>query len=350
MIPRKVRTLVLITPLIASALWALSAEAQAQAIAAAGNPRRAAVTINSATDLTQPVHFYYVSKGNESVPLEVTLEGPGGIRGVVEMSKVRGQAQPQLVRNLPGRYQVVLDSPLRIPKTEVAFSEAAQGGTFPGGCTEEQYQLYLDLISSAPELSGITPEQFCAGFGGGDIPGAGGGDGSGGSVIPGQQVTSIGMLRKNACAAPNKSRYLVRLAVNLTDIDPAAVQAGAEIRATFRERNYTGTKASTIKPVSEGRFAPHPLLLMSSVSAFGERVLVTRWKNNRPRPSIELPVEDYVYYRGLVLTRSVVSSLLNGKGKATFEIMGGGRGYGVCFQMRRARQSRNGYPIGSDGA
>jgi hypothetical protein len=266
------------------------------------------------------------------------------------MSKIRGQVQPQNVINLLGRYPVALDRPLRIPKTEIAFSESAQGGSFPGGCTEEQYQLYLALISSAPELSGITPDQFCAGFGGGDIPGSGGDGASGGSIIPGQQVKSIGMLRKNACAAPNKSRYLIRLAVNLTEIDPAALQAGTEIRVTFRERKYTGTKASTIKPVSEGRFAPHPLLLMSSVSAYRERVLVTRWKNDRPRPSVELPIEDYVYYRGLVLTRSVVSSLLNGNGKATFEIVGGDRGYGVCFQMRRARQSRNGYPIGSDGA
>lgn len=315
-------------------------------IAAGGNPRRASVMIDSSTDLQKPIYFYYVSQGNETKPVEVTLAGPGGATAIVEIAKIKGDPQ-QLAVSLPRKYRMQLGNPLRIaPSPTASFAEGM--GSFPGGCTEEQYNLYLELIDATPELAGITPEQFCAGFGGGGNP-PGGDNGGGGTGQVGNEVTQIGLLRKNACAGAKRSRYLVRMKVDLSAVDPATLQGGVELRGSFKERNYNGSRAASIKPRSDGRFAPAPLLLMSSVSSYGERLSVMRWKNNRPRKATPVRIEDYVYYRGLVLTRSVVTSLLNGKGKATFELTNGDRAYAVCFSMRRERQNRNGYP-GGDGA
>ncbi len=322
-------------------------QAQPQVIPAGGNPRSASVTIDSSTDLSQPIYFYYVSPGNETRTVEVTLEGPNGATATVEIAKFRGSAQ-QAAAAMPRKFQMQMNRALRVSGPNTSYAYSPRMGSFPGGCTEAQYQLYLELINATPELSGVTPEQFCAGFGGEDPPPSGGDGGGTGQI--GNEVTQIGLLRKNACAGARRSRYLVRMKVDLSAVDPASVQGGIQVRGAFRERNYTGSKAASIKPRSDGMFAPAPLLLMSSVYSYGsgERIVFSRWKNNKPKRAIPVRIENYVYYRGLALTRSVATSFLNGKGKATFEITNGERAYSVCFDMRRARQSRNGYPIGDD--
>ena len=57
----------------------------------------------------------------------------------------------------------------------------------------------------------------------------------------------------------------------------------------------------------------------------------------------KLPVEDYAYYKGMILTRILVGSVLTG-GKATFELTNGYSVYSVCFKLVRSRQKVGGYP------
>jgi hypothetical protein len=137
--------------------------------------------------------------------------------------------------------------------------------------------------------------------------------------------------------------------VDLSAVNPALLQNGATIGAVFSEVTYRGSKAASIKPVSDGMFAPNPLLLMSSISPYSEGIFQTKWKANG---SISLmrtvPIVAYAGYRNLTLTRSVVTSLLAEGGKATFDITDGRTAYSVCFAMKRTRQSKNGYPIAAE--
>jgi hypothetical protein len=136
--------------------------------------------------------------------------------------------------------------------------------------------------------------------------------------------------------------------VDLSRVNPSTLGSGVTLKATFRERRYTGSRAASIKPVSDGMFAPSPLLMMSSLYS-REAITQSRWSRaGKLQRKTPVRIENYVYYRGLSLTRSVVTNLLRQGGKATFDLSNGERAYSVCFKMQRIRQRVNGYP-GDDG-
>jgi hypothetical protein len=106
--------------------------------------------------------------------------------------------------------------------------------------------------------------------------------------------------------------------------------------------------AASIKPRADGRFAPQPLLLMSSVSAFAggkEAIFQYRFRGVQALREKQVAIEDYVPYKNLLLTRSPIEGLIRQGGRATFVLVGEKASYSVCFEMARKRQVRNGYPM-----
>jgi hypothetical protein len=151
-----------------------------------------------------------------------------------------------------------------------------------------------------------------------------------------------GLLQKDACRDKGV-RYQLLVSVALPADGSASL--GGEVQIVAREVKYERSKASTIKPESEGRFAPQPLLLMSTTGSFsGESIALVRWKKNQPKISSTIEVADYVGYRGLSLTRSPIGQYLDNSGTATFELIGANGAYGVCFNLTRTRQRVFGYP------
>jgi hypothetical protein len=118
--------------------------------------------------------------------------------------------------------------------------------------------------------------------------------------------------------------------------------------AFLQEKRYRGPMAASIKPRADGRFAPQPLLLMSSVSAtLGGKEAIFQFRfRGASQPQIkQVPIADYVPYKNLLLTRSPIEGLMKQGGRATFILVGEKASYSVCFEMARKRQVRNGYPM-----
>jgi len=143
-----------------------------------------------------------------------------------------------------------------------------------------------------------------------------------------------GILHRDACGSPSDEYRLI-----------IAVEAQSAPRVSLRGKEWEGPKQSTIKPTSEGRFAPSPLILMNWLkSGCGQVISAVKWEGGAPVHIEQLQVEDFIPYRDMRLARAPISHLLSG-GRGTFELIAPLRGgYGACFDFVRTRQVRNGYP------
>jgi hypothetical protein len=107
-------------------------------------------------------------------------------------------------------------------------------------------------------------------------------------------------------------------------------------------QHYGGSEA-TIKPVSDGMYAPEPLLLMNYLGLCGQRINIVKWKRGKPVSRTAAKVFDLIQYRDFVLTRTPIGPYLTG-GEASIELFDRNSGYGACFELERKRQRVNGYP------
>jgi len=161
------------------------------------------------------------------------------------------------------------------------------------------------------------------------------------SNLDNSSIDLAGVFRKDSCNS-RVNKYLVRVTLDFSGVDNSKFPQGIAVRFRGLENVYKGKRAASIKPVSDGRFAPAPLLLMNSV-AYDEDVKVIKWKKGKPKQVAAVDIEDRVYYRGFVLSRSVASSILSG-GYASVDKVSDYQSYGACLNMTRTRQRVNGYP------
>lgn len=135
--------------------------------------------------------------------------------------------------------------------------------------------------------------------------------------------------------------------IDLSGVDRAAAGSSFTVSAGIDSSEGKASPAS-IKPVSDGKFAPKPLVLIQSPGysySSTPTLNLLGWKNGRPGKAKALKIEDYVYYRGQRLARAVAAGILNG-GKGTFEITVGESVGTACFSLIRTRQRVNGYKGG----
>lgn len=149
------------------------------------------------------------------------------------------------------------------------------------------------------------------------------------------------LVQKNSCAPANKVRHVVALTLSFKKVDGSKLSPEHKVRVAAKPRKFKGSKASTIKPISEGMWAPEPLVMMSTTGGGSETINVYKW-TRKPKQIAKLPVTRYVYYRGLTLANGRVKSVLTG-GKGVFELTNGFDTYSVCFMLKRVRQRVNGY-------
>jgi hypothetical protein len=147
-----------------------------------------------------------------------------------------------------------------------------------------------------------------------------------------------GMVRKDACKKKqSKSTYEI--------VFTARVRSSRPISVGISESSPVTKKAASVKPVSDGKFAPAPLLLMESLGLCDQSLNKVTWQRGAPTVT-PLSIEDVISYRGLVLNRSNISSALGG-GRGVFDLDDGRSAYGVCMAFTRTRQRVNGYPQSS---
>lgn len=143
------------------------------------------------------------------------------------------------------------------------------------------------------------------------------------------------VMRKNACKEKtSKSTYEVTFTARVKGKRPLFVRV--------QESRPVTKKAASIKPVSVGKLAPAPLLLMQSLGLCGQSATRVMWNKGAPR-LFPVPIEDVISYRNLALNRAAITSHLVG-GEGVFDLEDGRTAYGVCFSLAKTRQRVNGYP------
>lgn len=152
-----------------------------------------------------------------------------------------------------------------------------------------------------------------------------------------------GVLSLDACSK-RKTKYLVKVTLDLRGVNLEELADETTIGIELETQKYTGGMQSAIKPESEGRYSPRPIVMMNYMgSVCGNRIEAVRWSNGRIVSRSPLEIYSLLSYTDYVLNLALVDSVIPGPGSATFEYTDGSRTYGVCFKLKRSRQEKNGY-------
>lgn len=308
---------------------------------------------------TKTVFFKTTSKGNSSHFVTVNANGPSGIKGYVEVRQISrgGKLGPLSRLSFPKKkkgftteltdgssqslvateflkaaavgYEPSAEEVARV-RTATGLSETVIKILFKGGMTEaEIIARYSKGSNSNTPIATPTPY------------------GTPTANIPGT-LSGKSLLSKDACDQ-SAAEYQITFFIDLSGVDRIKSGNSFKVKGSIEFGEAKASPAS-LKPVSDGKFAPRPLILMSSVgysyyNSGGATLRLVRWKNGRPGKTTPLTIEDYVYYRGQSLARSIATSVLTG-GKGTFEISNGDAVGSACFNLVRTRQRVNGYQGG----
>jgi hypothetical protein len=143
-------------------------------------------------------------------------------------------------------------------------------------------------------------------------------------------ISIIATLPMDACVPRNRYFYLIKT-------------VGTILKIT--KLPFLGTKASSIKPISAGRFYPNPILLMSVPNMTEPlSILIFNWRRDQLMKVRVINITDFIWYKGLNLARTQISKYLTGIGNATFQFASTTQSYSVCFNLKRQRQRVFGYP------
>jgi hypothetical protein len=331
---------------------------------------------------SKKVIFWGILNGNSSNVVDLRVEAPagtkakflasqksgskGGARAIVRGKKAKKSLYPLLLQE-KYRDNSKESSLFRLQRNPRALSgpRSLTAGLRIDACSFIKEEQINELLKEIENLSGESwsKERFCdylnKGSGteeGQELPGSGGTTGGGGNVpeLPSDPSDEIffqnasnasldvkGVFRKDSCNS-RVNKYILRVELDFSDVDLTKFPNGITARFRGMEYVYKGRRAASIKPVSDGKFAPAPLLLMQSLG-YGQEIDIIKWSNGRPRKQADVKVENMVYYRGFVLSRSVASKILTG-GYGSVDVEANYQSYGACLELVRRRQRVNGYP------
>lgn len=326
-------------------------------------------------DSLQSVRFYAQSNADFTQPLAISIRAPAGAIVSVQAARTKARTPAGVKRSafypVPMRKSgaTAIAQSIRLRSASSMTSQYSSGSPVEttavssGGCCGLSTSFLNSFLSAYPSCSDyqciceiLASTGVCSAF-----PGAGGGTGTpgsggGSSGLPGfttptggaddQFYASAlieGAFMKDACAR-NATPSLLEVTVDLSRVNRSRLTNGLAINIAALERTYTGSRAASIKPVSDGKYAPRPLLIMARAAPGREAVRVVRWKQGKPRIERIYDRLDSAFYRGFSLLRVPVE--LPG-GFASVDVVDDDnytKAYGVCLEMVRRRQRVNGYP------
>ena len=249
---------------------------------------------------TKQVVLYAVTRGNQSEPISVTLTAPRGAKITTSMSGLKGNAMEQVIKGkgfvpislktmrqisqsrtcldfAPGESSTEVppidrpesDSPLCDLFSEAEFNAIAEtlAAVYGGQWSRAQVCGYLvtyyfggaeDCDPADPDCAILTAPAYST------------------PAVPVETSTRYGLIHKNACASKS-TKYLVRFKVDLSKVEsPVPVSTSLTLSASLHK--FSGSKAATIKPKSDGRFAPEPILLMNYLGTMcGQNLSLVKW-------------------------------------------------------------------------
>ncbi len=314
----------------------------------------------------EEVTVYGTSKGNSSNPIKIGLYGPAGLKLSASASKVEGSLRAALKQSKKF-------FPIKLTSKKQAMAKANECVTFSQGdvLSEEEPEFDPNSIVSTSDpicelysaddiaaLAEALTQTYGGSWDAGRVCGYivyvyRGGNGEGEIVPPTPSPVKsakaspgtvsgdyVGLFEKNACSSETDT-YIFRVKIKL----PQNLPSSGYLRIRVSETKHYGGKEATIKPISDGKFAPQPLLLMNYLGFCGQSIKITKWSGGKPVSSTDAKVFDLIHYRDLILTRTPIGNYLVG-GEATVQLFDQNSGYGACFTLERKRQRVNGYPGG----
>ena len=320
------------------------------------------------------ISFWALTKGNQTQLADFVLSAPSGavvtarstLQGrtaVAALTSAKNWVGLKFLRNGREASSLRAVGQTQASSTPVAaLTDATSTSPFPSGVdpcaflTPEVYLFLRQYIKSATGLT-FSDEEICQLYrtdggnnlpvnGGGGSGGSGGGSGNGGGFFggySGDAVTSKVLIRKDSCGQKGSAKYLVRFDVNIGRVAADVRKQGFSIDIGLRAADYRGDRASSLKPTSDGKYAPQPLILMTSIGYGAHTVSVVKWRGSSSIASVQSrKAADFVYWRGHALTRTPAGKLLTG-GRGTVELSNGDQVYSLCFTLSRVRQRLAGY-------
>jgi hypothetical protein len=239
------------------------------------------------------VSLLFVSEGKFTNAVDVVIEGPAGLQGVVEGGKI-------------------------------VDSSSAKQEPWPIVRAKEVYPIRAARSAREFERFLIDPE-------------------SAGGIV----YFSF-LLHKDACDRERAPQYASWLRLDFGQVKPHVLSQGIVLKVTLVERSFAGSRVASIKPAADGKYRGEPILLMESLDYAREYVQVIQRSHRGHKSGAQfrkkLSIAKYVYYRGHTLALARLRGILRG-GKATFELTNGATVHSACFDLVRRRQVAHGYPI-----
>ncbi|MCB0310334.1 MAG: hypothetical protein KDD42_03815 [Bdellovibrionales bacterium] len=305
---------------------------------------------------TRDVFFYFLSKGNISVPLSFEVDGPDNSVVQVKSTAIKNHLKVEnafpLGRNWwnlklrqPGSKKE--RSSFTIKSTAQALSSQPNFETSAALSNEEICYVFSDremeeFLEQYSYYVGhpVTREEFCSENNPDPDPF---------NPSPTDPVSSSGLqatalIHKNSCENSDKAKYLVAIHLDLSKADPASLTQGSKARIQALSTPHRGGMKALLKPESEGRYSPRPIILMQSLSSFfgsGEQVSRVKWRRKKPTKAKKQGPQTSLYYSGTPYSLTLATGLTGGK--AVYEIYNGSSAYSVCFKLLRVRQEYNGF-------
>ncbi len=309
------------------------------------------ITVTPQDGALKTVELYYVTKGNLTQTLTAYLEGVQGAKASISASYLpNARATASLLNKKNGWWNLSLRrNNSKISQKTISMLPAMMESSIPGltgifggsMCSFMSQAEIKEMLTFFTLLYGrtVTKEEFCSGS-----LGDSGSGGNGGSTSPlPNGVSASTLLHKDNCRSAS-SKMLVKLSIDLKGVPASALAQGYVLRAGLDDDLYSGSRKASIKPTSEGRFAPRPLILMATMGGCftgSENIKVVTWSKRGPKETGNIKVVDCVFWQGNVLSRAPIGGL-NG-GKANYTLTNGYSAYNVCFSQSRTRQRANGY-------
>lgn len=308
------------------------------------------------------VEFYAISKGNDSIPFAASIVAPEGARVSVTASTLKGGVARAL--GSEKRFWTIPTANYgqgRRDSWVIRSSSSSRARSFQvrqdscGGLSDAQLKLLIESLEQFLRRP-VSQAEACGYVSGetNETPSSPSGIGGDTTTFPStpavfeptgdQGVLRVsGILEKDACRSVKRSKYLLVFSIDLSQVERTEGEP-LTIEIAAQQYRYRGRKSASIKPISDGKFAPKPLVLMQSTGYRPEQVELVKWRRNKPANYSNLPVENYLGYKGLYLARMVADGFLTG-GRGTFQIKSpDNSAYGVCFELERKRQRVFGYP------
>jgi hypothetical protein len=297
-------------------------------------------------ETTKKINLVFFSKARETSTLNLEIKAPG--KTTITANTAGFRKAMSIENALKASSKINYIQELATPggkftkKLTIGSSQDTSSGpaTMCNGYTLAEYRDYYEYtyLIENDNIPHRDDEELCTYFFGDAWRNYSGG-GSNSSL---STLVAVSHVIKDAC--DKKSNYLVVMSLDLSKISASDRASGFTLSVQINESVYKGNKASSLKPLGDGKFK-EALVLMSLMSGF-DKHMYTRWSNGSVKRMSSTTTKNLAKitpWRSFTLGVSLPREQLRG-GKMTVITFDLQSAYGVCFNARRTRQRYNGYP------